>query len=127
MAPKAPETRRLSKPAQWVMALAVCTFLTGCGPLGQDDNPDEPLVTVQASEHAAISTPVPRVERRSAGTPAFDPIGAEQIDAPSNSTPSTDTAGGNAMNRRVTADDDRATPIPRTGVGDGTSGATPPP
>lgn len=117
MAPRVPETRRLSKPAQWVMALAVCTFLNGCGPLGQDDDPEEPLVTVQASEDAAISTPVPRDETRSAGTPARD------------STPASGAADGDVVSSgdEAEVDEDRATPRPRTGVGDGTSGATPQP
>lgn len=116
MAPRVPKTRRLSKPAQWVvMALAVCTFLNGCGPLGQDDDPQEPRVTVQASEDAAISTPVPSDETRSAGTPARD------------STPASEAAGGDVVSSGTEAEADRATPRPRTGVGDGTSGATPQP
>lgn len=128
MGPAISQAGRSWRAVVWAFALVVVLIVSGCGPLGGDDEPEEPLVTVEPTEQTEAGTPESIPDAELQATPGFeantpdDSLENGRVPA----TPEPDTNSTNPANPNTGHGDD-ATPIATRNVGDGTSGATPDP
>ncbi len=74
MGPKYFGARRSFLAVPWAFALGAALIVSGCGPLGGDDEPDEPPVTVEATRGAELGTPEASRDGGQVATPEFDGI-----------------------------------------------------
>ena len=133
MGRKISDSRRSVSLIGWTLALLVGVIVSGCGPLGGDDEPEEPPVTIESTASTSSATPEPGQDAARDVTPTLGGIitDGSPVTVEDDATPRSRTASnggeGSPVDPDATSEEGAPSSARDANFGDGTSGATPDP